>query len=513
MIAPATFRCAIYTRVSTDEQAALEYNSLLAQEEICKTYIAIRAKDPSADRTWIHAGTYSDAGYSGGTLDRPELKCLLRDVGDGLIDTVIAYKIDRLSRSIGQFYQVWHVLERHGVDFASATQDFNTGTSQGKLMLNMLLSFAQYERELVSERTRDKIAAARRRGLMSGGVPVLGYDFVDGRLVVNDEEAEFVCEIFRIYLERLSLTATVQELDRRGWTTKTWTRKAGGVREGRAFNKVTLYNLLRRPQYAGFVPHRGKLFPAQHEAIVDKAIWERANAHLRRNGSTGGKESRNKHGALLRGLLRCAVCGSPMGHSFTTKKNGVRYRFYRCGRNAKRGSFACPGGSVSAQEVERRVVERIREIGKDPALVAEVVRQARGQMDERRVVLEAEQRQLAKDLKRERASLRRLAASPGQNADTSTRLTAIQQRIEKVEGRLVTVAQELDSAKQRVIDERRVASALSAFDSVWDALIPAEQARILGLLTQKIAYDARTQTLELALRPGGIGRLHELQTS
>ncbi len=234
-----TLRVAIYTRVSTDEQAALEYNSLRAQEEICKTYIAVREKDPAAQRRWTHAGTYSDAGYSGGTLDRPDLKRLLADVQAGKIDTIIAYKIDRLSRSIAQFYQILHVLDRHGVDFGSATQDFNTGTSQGKLMLNMLLSFAQYERELVSERTRDKIAAARRRGLMSGGTPSLGFDCRDGRLIVNAGEAGLVREIYRIYLERQSLTGTVEELERRGWRTKTWTTKDGTTREGRPFNKVT----------------------------------------------------------------------------------------------------------------------------------------------------------------------------------------------------------------------------------------------------------------------------------
>jgi site-specific DNA recombinase len=409
--------------------------------------------------------------------------------------------------SIGQFYEVWHVLEKHGVDFASATQDFSTGTSQGKLMLNMLLSFAQYERELVSERTRDKIAAARKRGLMSGGMPALGYDFRDGRLVVNEHEAPLVREIFRIYLERQSLTGTIQELDLRGWTTKTWRTRNGSLREGRAFNKLTLFHLLRRPQYAGLVPHRGKLFPGQHEAIVDEAIWSRAQSLLRHNGATGGKEPRNKHAALLRGLLHCAVCGSAMNHTFTTKKGGTRYRYYRCATNEKRGAFACPGGSVSAHELERRIVERVRDIGKDPELVAEVVRQARTQMDDHRV-LEAEQCQLGKDLKRERASVGRLA----RNGDSSARLAAVQEHVDTVQQRLASVAQDLETASAQTIDDRRVSAVLAAFDSVWDVLVPAERTRILGLLAERITYDGRNQALELAFRPGGIGRLHELQT-
>ncbi len=282
------------------------------------------------------------------------------------------------------------------------------------------------------------------------------------------------------------------------------------MREGRAFNKVTLYHLLRRPQYAGFVPHRGKLFPGQHEPIVDKAIWERANAHLHRNGSTGGKDARNKHGALLRGLLHCAACGAAMNHSFTTKKDGVRYRYYRCAANEKRGAFACPGGSVPAHEVEQLVVDRIRVIGKDPTLVAEIVRHARDQADERRVALEAEQRQLLKDLKRERASVRRPAGQQTRNGNSSARLMAIQERVETIERRVMIVAQDLGATKGQVIDERDVVSALSAFDSVWDVLIPTERARVLALMTEKITYGGRTHALEVALRPGGIGRLREL---
>jgi len=513
-VARRTIRCAIYCRVSTDEQAALEYNSLLAQEEICKAYLGMRSRDPAAHENWEHAQTYVDSGLSGGTLERPSLKQLLADAEAGLLDVLLIYKIDRLSRSINQFYRIWEVLERRGVDLVSATQDLNTSTSQGKLMLNMLLSFGQYERELVGERTRDKIAASRRRGRWTGGTPILGYDISDGRLVMNEGEASRVREIYRLYLENPSLTRVVEELNLRGWTTKCWTRKDGGDRDGRAFDKPALHRMLVNPLYAGKVRSNGSLHAGEHRAIVDEPTWNRAGAHLRHNGATGGKAVRNKHGALLRGLLFCGACGCAMTHSFTRKGN-VLYRYYVCVNRLKKGAHACPDGKIAAHEAERQVVERIRAIGKDPAVVAEVARHVKSQLDERRVVLEAEQRQLGKDLKRERASLRRLAAGHARNGDASSitaRLGALQGRIETVERRLVTVAQNLDSAKQRSIDERQVAAALAVFDSVWNALIPSEQARILGLLTERIAYDGRTQTLELALRPDAIGRLHELQT-
>jgi site-specific DNA recombinase len=510
-----TIRCAVYCRVSTDEQAALEYNSLQAQEDFCKTYLGMRSRDPAANERWEHAQTYVDSGLSGGTLERPALNRLLADIEAGLIDVLLIYKIDRLSRSIHQFYRIWEVLERREVDLVSATQDLNTTTSQGKLMLNMLLSFGQYERELVGERTRDKIAASRRRGRWTGGTPILGYDIRDGRLVTNEGEAFRVREVFRLYLEHPSLTRVVEELNRRGWTTKSWTRKDGGERDGRAFDKPALHRLLVNPLYAGKVRSNGSLHAGEHRAIVDEATWNRANAHLRHNGATGGKAVRNKHGALLRGLLYCNACGCAMTHSFTNK-GGVLYRYYVCVNRLKKGAHACPDGKIAAHEAERQVLNRIREIGKDPELIAEVVRQARAQLDQHRKALEAEQRQLGKDLKRERASLRRLASGHSRNGEAAAitaRLAAIQQRIETVERRLVTVAQDLDSAKQQVIYERQVAAALSAFDSVWDALIPVEQARILGLLTERIGYYGRTQGLQLALRPSGIGRLHELQTS
>ncbi len=510
-----TIRCAVYCRVSTDEQAALEYNSLQAQEEICRTYLGMRSRDPAAHETWEHAQTYVDSGLSGGTLERPALKRLLADVEAGRIDVILIYKIDRLSRSIHQFYRIWEVLEHRGVDLVSATQDLNTSTSQGKLMLNMLLSFGQYERELVGERTRDKIAASRRRGRWTGGTPILGYDIRDGRLVVNEGEASRVREIFRLYLQNPSLTRVVEELNRRAWTTKCWTRKDGGDRDGRPFDKPSLHRLLVNPLYVGKVRSNGSLHAGEHRAVVDEGTWNRVQTHLRHNGSTGGRDVRNRHGALLKGLIRCANCGCAMTHSFT-KKGNVLYRYYVCVNRLKKGAHACPDGKVSAHEAERQVVDRIREIGRDPGLVAEVVRQARLQLDEHQKALDAEQRQLGKDLKRERASLRRLASGNSRNGDasaTAARLGAIQQRIETVERRRVTVVRDLESASQQTIDEHQVAAALAAFDSVWEALIPTERVRILGLLVERIAYDGRTGGLGLTLRPGGIGRLHELEAT
>jgi len=326
-------RCAIYTRVSTDEQAALEYNSLQAQEEICKNYISIRAADPAIERKWVHVKTYSDAGYSGGTLERPSLKRLLADIEAGKVDIIVAYKIDRISRSISQFYEVWNLLERHKADFASATQEFNTATSQGKLMLNLLLSFAQYERELISERTRDKVAAAKKRGRWCGGMAVLGYDIDRERkaLVVNEHEAQIVRDIFATYLREMSLLKTIQAITPKGYRTKQWVSSTGRRRGGAAFDKVTLANLLKNPIYIGKVTHKDKVYDGVHAPIVDVATFQRVQQLLDDNWRGRSSHAEDVQGFLLQALVRCAACGRAMSPHFAWSK-GRRYLYYRCGR-------------------------------------------------------------------------------------------------------------------------------------------------------------------------------------
>ena len=248
---PARVRCAVYTRKSTDEGLEREFNTLDAQREAAQNYVASQKQEG-----WICLpDRYDDGGFSGGNMQRPALKRLLEDAAAGRIDCVLVYKVDRLSRSLLDFARMMEIFERHRVSFVSVTQQFNTATSMGRLMLNVLLSFAQFEREIISERTRDKMRAARRRGKRLGGTPVLGYD-VDPQthqLVVIPEEAERVRAIFQIYGQLHGLTATVRELGRRGWVAKRWTTRKGITRGGRPFNKASLHYLLTNVTYLGRV--------------------------------------------------------------------------------------------------------------------------------------------------------------------------------------------------------------------------------------------------------------------
>ena len=257
---PKQIRCAIYTRKSTEEGLEQEFNSLDAQREAGEAYIASQKHEG-----WVCLpDRYDDGGFTGGNLERPALKRLMADIGDSKIDCIVVYKVDRLSRSLIDFSKIMDVLERHSVSFVSVTQQFNTSTSMGRLMLNVLLSFAQFEREIISERTRDKIAATRRKGKWTGGKPLLGYDLVampgGSRLIVNEDEANRVRAMFELYLEHERLAPVLAELDRRGWRTKQWVTRKGAAVGGRPFDKVTLFRLLTNPAYLGKVRHREDLY-------------------------------------------------------------------------------------------------------------------------------------------------------------------------------------------------------------------------------------------------------------
>jgi len=349
-------RCAIYTRKSTEEGLDQDFNSLDAQREAADAYVHSQA----------HAGwtalsiRYDDGGYSGSNLDRPALQRLLADIQAGQVDCVVTHRVDRLSRSLLDFARLMEVFEHHHVAFVSVTQHFNSATSMGRLVLNVLLSFAQFERELIAERTRDKVAAARRKGKWSGGLPVLGYD-VDGptkKLVVNEAEAARVRAIFALYLEHGSLLPVVEELARRRWCTKQSVTRQGRVRGGRPFTKGSLYQLLTNVTYVGQVRYKNEVHHGEQPAIVDQLVWQEVRARLARNGQARAVAQRSQSRALLQGLLRCRACDCAMTPAHVTHGN-KRYRYYTCSAAQKKGWHTCPSKSVPAAALERYVLDQI----------------------------------------------------------------------------------------------------------------------------------------------------------
>ena len=379
-------RCAVYCRVSSDERLDQEFNSIDAQKEAAHAYIASQRAEG-----WIPvADDYDDPGYSGGNTDRPALKRLLADIERGLIDIVVVYKIDRLTRSLADFAKMVDVFDQHDVSFSAVTQQINSATSMGRLMLNVLLSFAQFEREVTSERIRDKIAAAKRKGMWMGGVPSIGYDVVNRQLVVNDAEAAVVRRIFEEMLTIGSPTQIAANLTAEGITTKAWTTQEGQTRSGTRIDKKYLHKLLRNRIYLGELSHKGNWYPGAHPPIIDRALWDKVHAVLAKDSHARSVETkiRSRTDALLRGLLY-APSGERMYPTYSSKR-GHKYHYYVSKSESR---FGAPGKSFArlpAPEIEAAVVAQIRTVLTSPESIAAVVRHIQrngAQIDEATTVM------------------------------------------------------------------------------------------------------------------------------
>jgi site-specific DNA recombinase len=439
-----SIRCAVYTRKSTEEGLEQEFNSLDAQREAGEAFVASQRHEG-----WqLLPDRYDDGGYTGGNMDRPALQRLMAEIQAGRVDCVVVYKVDRLSRSLLDFARMMQLFEEGRVAFVSVTQQFNTATSMGRLVLNVLLSFAQFEREIISERTRDKIAATRRKGKWAGGHPLLGYDVDPERfkLIVNEAEAVRVRAIFDLYRQHQALLPVVQELSRHGWTNKRWQTRRGHERGGRPFDRPALHRLLTNATYLGKVRHKGAVYDGEHSPIVDAAVFQNVQVLLRPNGATGCAPVRNKFGALLRGLIRCVPCGCTMCPTHTTRKKNRRYRYYVCSKAQRCGWDACPSKSIPAPQIEAFVVDQIRCIGRDSHMCAEVLAQ---------------------------------------------------------------IHRQARSADEAAFDERALTAALASFDPVWAALAPREQERVVRLLIERVDYDGAKGTVRIAFHDAGIRTLAE----
>ena len=420
-------RCAIYTRKSSEEGLDMEFNSLDAQREACAAYIL--SQKPEG---WVAvADRYDDGGISGGTLERPALKRLIADIEFGKIDVVVVYKIDRLSRSLMDFAKLVEVFERRGVTFVSVTQSFNTTTSMGRLTLNILLSFAQFEREVIGERIRDKVAASRRKGMWMGGYVPLGYRVENRKLLVDEVEAASVRLIFERFVKLGSIKLLMREL------------QAAGIRSRRGYmlDKGALYKLLNNRVYIGEAVHKGEAYPGEHEAIISADLWQRARAIMGESPRMRANQTRLSGPSLLRGLI-FSPNGDAMSPSHTRKGDRL-YRYYVTQSVLKRGPGTCPVGRIPAAEIEMAVIEQLRGFLRAPELIVRTWMTAT-QHDER-------------------------------------------------------------------LTEAEVRDAFERLDPMWDELFPAEQARIVQLLVERV--DVKVDGIAIRLRTAGLTKLlGELQT-
>jgi site-specific DNA recombinase len=414
-------RCAVYTRKSSEEGLEMEFNSLEAQRESCEAYVASQR----AEGWLLVPDRYDDGGFSGGTLDRPALRRLLVEIEAGKVDIVVVYKIDRLSRSLMDFSRLVEVFDQHTVTFVSVTQSFNTTTSMGRLTLNVLLSFAQFEREVIGERIRDKFAASRKRGMWMGGWAPLGYEVKDRKLVINEADANLVRSIFQRFLKVGSATTLARQLI------------AENVRNkyGKLIDKGILYKMLNNPVYIGVAVHKGTSYSGEHVGIIDRKVWEKVQARFRENPRKRAAATRAQTPALLKGIIFDET-GAAMSPTHT-RKNGKLYRYYLSQKVLKRGSDDSAVARVPAAEIEKIVTDQVRLMLLSPEIVVQTWRSAR----------------------------------------------------KSIKG----------------ITESEVRDALQTFNPLWDELFPAEQARIIELLVERV--DVLADRVNIKLRIAGVTSL------
>ncbi|QQO15194.1 recombinase family protein [Bradyrhizobium diazoefficiens] len=419
-------RCAIYTRKSSEEGLDMDFNSLDAQRESCEAYITSQRAEgwtPAPDR-------YDDGGFSGGTLERPALRRLVAAVQAGKVDVIVVYKIDRLSRSMLDFLNLVEMFERHGATFVSVTQSFNTKDAMGRMALNILVTFAQFERELIGERIRDKVAASRKRGKWMGGWTPLGYEVGDRKLLVHQADAERVRTIFRRFVQLKSATLLARELISANERT----------RYGHLIDKTLLYRILRNRVYLGEAVHKGVSYPGEHEAIIDRKLWDQAHGILKESPRKRANNSRAQTPALLKGLL-FGPDGAAMSPTHT-RKSGRLYRYYISQTAMKQGRSDCPVKLVPAAELERIIIDQVRRLLQTPEVIVQTWRALSKQVGE--------------------------------------------------------------------VNENEVRTALVGFDELWEELFPAEQARVIQLLVERI--DMHAERMDITLKIQGLTSLStELQ--
>ena len=438
-------RCAIYTRKSTEDGLEQEYNSLDAQREACEAYIASQRHEG-----WVCIpDMYDDGGFSGGTLERPGLQRLLKDIKTKKVDLILVYKVDRLSRSLLDFAKLVELFEDNNVSFVSITQSFCTNTAIGKLTLNMLLSFAEFERAIISERVRDKIAGAKRKGMFTGGSPVLGYDIEPDthKLIVNPDEAKLVCQIFKLYIKTGSGQTVAKELNGQGITTKTRWNKRGDLKQGIPWNAPSIYRVLNNRTYIGETRHLDAIFPGEHKAIVPLELWNNVQAVLQ-SPESAAQKLRVRGEALLRGIIRCGCCGHAMYPTWT-KRRGKIYRYYVCVKASKSGYDSCEVKSVSAGEIEGAVVEQLRAVFRTPEMVAQTY----------------------------------IAATQMGNKESN----------------------KLTDDHMQPLTEREVSELLNTLDTIWDELFPLERQKIVKLLVEQVTVNQNE--LDVRIRTDGIHSL------
>jgi DNA invertase Pin-like site-specific DNA recombinase len=491
--APEAKRCAIYTRKSTSAGLELEFNSLDAQYEACANYVR---RQP----TWrLVEDRYDDGGFTGANIDRPGFQRLLADVDAKLIDVIVVYKVDRLSRSLLDFAKVMERLNAAGASFVSVTQNFSTADAMGRLTLNMLMSFAEFEREMIADRTRDKVSAARKKGKWTGGHVPFGYCSSDKKLVVNDFEARTVREGFELLLQHRSAATVARILnEREHWPAG---RSLPNGKPPRWTND-SIARILRNHIYAGLISSGDALHKAEHEGIVSEEVFHKAQAILDGAGRELVFNGLNPE-YVLRGLLKCSLCGAAMTPA-STRKKGVEYRYYRCSTRNKGGQEACNARPVAATKIEEYVLARLTEAVVKTDLANEVTDALAQKLAQKREALFLAQSKLPSHIATLSSSADRLANElttvKGKAREViQAKLEVECDKLEAAERELSRTRKELAALETVEADAAWVENTLRHLDRIWDALKPENRGRLLRALIDHVVVSPATGEITIHL--------------
>ncbi len=487
-------KCFVYARVSTDEQASGQYSSVESQIDICKHYIEIQK-----EKGWQFISAYTDPGFSGKDLERPGIQQVISDIKRGKIDVIIVYKIERLVRSIKDFYMLWDLFEAHNVTFVSATQQFDSSNAMGKLMLNVLLSFAQFERENTAEKTRDKMKQRARLGKWHGGLYPFGFDYSKEtkKLTTNKNEASAIKKTFSMFIEGRKPTEIANYLNTNGFRTKTRqiVTKEGVTKNngGNRFNDDLIKKIIINPIYKGFVHFNGEQFKGEHEAVVPVQTWEKANQIMKPVTPRKAEYAKDNHIHLLKGLLRCGQCGTfltpyPAGKK---DKDGNPYLYYACGRVVDFGTNSdCKVRLIPARQFENIIKKCLIDLGNNKALIEHAIRNSTTMSKSKVRPLEEQKHKAEVRLGKTVPEINRLIGIMKSKDMVGNEITEEYKKLLHLKASLQTDIEKLtidiERCKQDVLDAEMIKKTLLAFDKVVNSLPIEDQKDLFNLLIKEI---------------------------
>ena len=509
-------RCGLYTRVSTEDQVNVKDGSLDTQVDLLQDYVDL--KDRSSDEDWRVIARYREEGRSGKDTNRPEYRRMLRDVEAGKIDTLLCTKLDRVSRSLPDFYALLDTLERHDVAFVSLKERWDTTDSMGRFALKMVLIVAELEREQTSERTSQKAAWRAKQGLKNGG-QVLGYDIAPespGVPTVNEEEKALVLLIYHTYLKLKGLRSTAQEISGRGYRTKAYTSRRGKIQGGKRFSDMAVRRILANRFYIGQVRHRDKLYDGQHEPIVPVELFERVQRTLEGNRGSRGRPQ-ERHLFTLDGLVRCGFCEAYMTPTFSYNNQKKMYSYYACTNRQHRGGDACDMKPVAAEPLEEVIVERLIQLGQQDRTVERIVQEAMssadellGNLEQRRSILGTQQTRVQEQID---ALVEGLAGRKTSIKSVGAKIVELEEQKEELDDELLEVDLEVGATKQKAVSAQSLTESLTTFGDLYREATPEERRELIRLRVNQLIWTPDEIRLALLDSPEpyqGLVESHQL---